>query len=833
MPRKDNASGCGCYSEPDAYSIAANATHVFKARRHRGIKVEQLLPAGESWVRFGFGCDSETGDDEQLSLKVSRLLGPDYTEAWSSVAWTSQETPYAGQTLLQTPRSFRIELELCRGEEVVSTAVVPILVASPRFTKSGFDWDVLCRVYCRLECGEAFVEVHLEPSVPIGFLPQGDFTSKGVRHYFAPVTAGEWGEGSFVQSDKAISGTVYAINTLGQVESGLPQDAGGYCSPTGPAIDTLPFVQMNECEIRSGDRHVPDAVAGSQFTRLELAFFNEAGNYPLTLTNQADGTSLANNTFFYEGQLAAQDAFGNPLDFDVEAAAAFAVFPGRPCGTKYSFGDPFAHGNFSVRLTVAVRFDKSYFFFWTHDLLTLDATDGSSPGVAPSLSITSCFGSGAAGIVTGPQDGDQPSPITGVKLTAGGSGYAVLGRVEPEVTVSGTTGTGSGGTFTVTLAESTDKCGLPTWGVSKVELAGGSGYEVGDGIVFAAGENTVTLTGAVATIVEPRAQPTLEASGSGTGADLEIAYDGPTGSPPVWSVASITVNDGGSGYSYDEAVVFGLGAGDVEQTAASAVIKTITAEPTLTATAAGGSGAELEIQYYSHPGGLAGWYGVESVTVIAGGTGYTNGSLLTFTLGTGDVLDPAYVGAVATIATDANGTITGVTRTNRGVYRKDTGEIATVEMQAGGEYYKATGDNISISEAGSYYEQDETISPHVADVQVSVVQTEAMSGSGAIITAVVDDNVGSDTFGHVVALEIDDGGQGYEVTPPQFASFEFLSGQPVTIPIPGQYGSVGPSGDFPWWRVYGPAGLAGTVYQQTWSTPFANGFTVRLKEEES
>lgn len=125
------------------------------------------------------------------------------------------------------------------------------------------------------------------------------------------------------------------------------------------------------------------------------------------------------------------------------------------------------------------------------------------------LCVKSCFGSGAAvdwdlrtressdaTCQCAIQDGEEyyryydynglPSPLPGAWLipnssvdSTSGSGYAKLGREQPGITVIKVAGSpGSGATFTPTLSQKEDDCGLPYWEIESVTVTGGTCYGV-------------------------------------------------------------------------------------------------------------------------------------------------------------------------------------------------------------------------------------------------------------------------------------------------------------------------------------------------------------------
>lgn len=486
-----------------------------------------------------------------------------------------------------------------------------------------------------------------------------------------------------------------------------------------------------------------------------------------------------------------------------------------------------------------------------------------------SLSFSSCRGSGAAGYATSPvgKAGVDDGPISAISLTSGGSGYAVLGREAPALSVSSVDGEGSGGTFAVTLDES-KVCNAPQWGVGSITITGGSGYAEGDRVYVGAAEGDTVEQEAVCYIRTLRLQPTLTASASsGSGATFSIAYQRSASSPFTWAVQSVAVVNPGSGYADGDSLSFALGVDDVEVAPAVATISTPFSQPTLTASVAGGSGAQFSLAYAPKTSPHEGWYGVSSVAVTNGGTGYSDNASVTFTLGTDDVLRPGYVGAIANVRTvlrapndswtlavfdsgfespspgsglqlsialtqftyagrpawkaasatvtnggsgysvgdfieatanegvshqlalfqvtavsgggavasvspDAGwpgryvvdtGVIESVHVSNTGVYRKGAGTIASVTVANGGEYYKEStaGLAVAVDSPGVYYRVNPSLGPYVADVSVTVTQNAPSDGSGVELSAVIDDDPESETFGQITAVAIDSGGDDY------------------------------------------------------------------------
>ena len=283
------------------------------------------------------------------------------------------------------------------------------------------------------------------------------------------------------------------------------------------------------------------------------------------------------------------------------------------------------------------------------------------------LSFSSNYGSLAEGKVTAP--GGDPAtdkgPISAVSVTGGGSGYAVLGRVAPTLTISGYPyGSGTGATFTPTLANTQDANGYGLWSLASVAVSGGTGYADFEPltITVADGDTQVSLASAI-TFVD-KSPPALTLSGTATativlsGVSIFLDY-------PYYTVGSVAVTNGGSGYTNGQALTFSAGVGDVTLVNATATAVVISGDQlhSVTITNPGN-------YYHADPGGI-------SVVVKDGGSYYREDAsvtpyLATVTVGVAQSAPSTGSGAVlvATIDDDTSsagfGTITGVTITNGG-----------------------------------------------------------------------------------------------------------------------------------------------------------------------
>lgn len=510
---------------------------------------------------------------------------------------------------------------------------------------------------------------------------------------------------------------------------------------------------------------------------------------------------------------------------------------------------------------------------------TVTVTFDGYPDVGPSfdalfVSFESCFGFGATATPT-----TAAGAITGVTVTNGGSGYATLARVEPTITADGPGG--SGADITVTLSEEADFCGLPYWTISGLTVVdGGSGYTDGDAIVFTLGEGETEQTAAFALIQTSRDEPELSIEppeDTGTGATFTVSLTTTGSNPQTWFISGITVEDGGTGYSDGDYATVGLGSGDVEQSQAFLIIRTVRDEPELTLSGP----ADLTVNVVSLGGTPETWT-VDSITVTDGGSGYSDGQFLNVNLGPDDVdlgfgaslqintvrdeptlsaqaqFGSSGAGAVLSVnvsqsgnvwavssvtvtnggtgytdgeqfdilpsagqtvsaasvtANVTGGVITSFTINNAGEYFLDTGVIDTVDVLDGGTffrdtgviesveiswaglYYKALGDieSINLSDGGAYYAEDSEGTPHVAAVTVSLDQIAPSDGDGATFTVNVDDDPDSPTFGEIASVTVDNGGSGYEATGANnsFCMGEYMNGRPIVLARRKFFGDAG------------------------------------------
>lgn len=215
---------------------------------------------------------------------------------------------------------------------------------------------------------------------------------------------------------------------------------------------------------------------------------------------------------------------------------------------------------------------------------------------------------------------------------------------------------------------------------------------------------------------EQRTPPSLSMpSPYGTGATYSISYAANGTSPETWRVSAVNVLSGGTGYRNNTLICGGLGApgcagsgslmlgpGDSGTSEAIVRLKTTVTNPVLSADVESGDGVgavlAVDLAYtplvsqFSEDGDY--WY-VDSVTITNGGSGYVVGDAVVFTIEEGSLAEGADPASDWTVsAVDDNGAITEIATGLPGAYRGvDDGVVQSVEIEQGGAYFHATGEN--------------------------------------------------------------------------------------------------------------------------------------------
>lgn len=382
------------------------------------------------------------------------------------------------------------------------------------------------------------------------------------------------------------------------------------------------------------------------------------------------------------------------------------------------------------------------------------------------LQLSSCFGGGAAGTVEAP--GGLPGsggPISAVTLTSGGSGYAVLGRVEPTgLSISATGGTGA--EFSLSLTASADDCSLPYWSISSVTVTkAGEGYADNQTLSVNLGVDEFEAVQALLTLRTTPSEPTISATvteTAGVGLELSVTQTQVASSPDRWGVSKVSVTAGGSGYLDQEPVAFSVSAGETTESAAAAIVRVARVQPTVVAHYYGaGTGAAFSPTLTKTTVGGNDVWEVTAVTVTSGGSGYADNQNVIFWSDTvGEYND---VDSYWKIVTDGSGVVTSLTKTSGGQFWASSGVVDRVEVSAAGSYYVGSTNaaSVTVNDGGRYYKERADIPAHVASVTASVLQTAPSAGAGAAFSVTVDDNPASATFGQVTAISPTAGGSGY------------------------------------------------------------------------
>jgi hypothetical protein len=383
------------------------------------------------------------------------------------------------------------------------------------------------------------------------------------------------------------------------------------------------------------------------------------------------------------------------------------------------------------------------------------------------LRFSACYGSGASATATAPgrQVGPDGGPISATTITSPGSGYAKLGRVAPTITASISGGTG-GDLGAVTLGQSQDGCGIPHWYIKSVAIdENGYGYEDNAGVTFTTAEGDTVQIGASAAIRTRREQPTITLSGSGSGATFTPTVVSNGTDPVSWGITAVAVSGTSSGYQDEELLdVSGTALGFDSEATLFVVTGRTEPDVSVSVESETGSGASLDatlsVQFdYGDYYGRDSWY-VSDITIASAGSGYQVGDPIYASSG-----DPqSYYGYFyATVASvDEDGAITSVSIDSGGGWYRNSGEVLLVDVISGGAYYKGgIIDAVVVSNGGKYYREDAEEPPYVADVSVELYQGYPSNGSGAAFTVNVNSDTGSEDFGKISSVTVDDGGDNY------------------------------------------------------------------------
>lgn len=330
-------------------------------------------------------------------------------------------------------------------------------------------------------------------------------------------------------------------------------------------------------------------------------------------------------------------------------------------------------------------------------------------------------------------DGLDSWGVSSVSVTAPGSGYtdgesvtfevgendyisygsvaqAVIrtNRSVPTVTVASVEG-GSGADLSVSISPDNG-----SWKVSGITVnSGGTGYQDFAAVTFGVGDRDIVGSEASVYARTGRAAPNIVASASwsgGSGATFSVSSSETTDyqGKPVWSPTSITITNGGSGYSISDYIMI---------------------------YATDGVGGGFEGGGYAYVSGVDENGAITELTISQPGQFYKSNGII-------ESVEISYNGG--------------------GSYWHDEGTIESVEIQQGGSYYRNGGQigRIDLYSGGSYYRINYT---GQVEYDTPSVRFRSPSGTGAVGVATVDSTLGSPTFGQVTGISVSAGGSNYRL----------------------------------------------------------------------
>lgn len=308
-----------------------------------------------------------------------------------------------------------------------------------------------------------------------------------------------------------------------------------------------------------------------------------------------------------------------------------------------------------------------------------------------------------------------------------------------------------------------------------------------------------------------RSAPTLSVQVNSTDGEdaafsITLAETTDDNGDPVWTISGITVTNAGTDYEIGDTAEIVVTDGETDWAAWVSLNLTRT-EPTVSASVntSTGSGADLAVVLSSYTDGNGDevWY-VDSITVVNGGTGYDPADTVTISVSVGTEVSSAS----ATLSVVA-GVVDSVTVDSYGEYAHTDGTVAGITVQDGGQYYK------------------ETVTDNVI-VNTPAVHIISNTGSGGQITAVVDDDPDSPTFGEVVSLTIDNGGIKYAIDGPSwYLTFTVAPAASYTIlPL------AGPTYHFPVFEFAPPGFICAGSDQSSAAEPVSDRVQLRFDEDD-
>lgn len=245
-----------------------------------------------------------------------------------------------------------------------------------------------------------------------------------------------------------------------------------------------------------------------------------------------------------------------------------------------------------------------------------------------------------------------------------------------------------------------------------------------------------------------RIEPSLEITGSGTGATFTPTFVSDQLLPPTWQEQSVSVS-GGEDYTDGEYLSITPNKYTIANGEGVLRLTTSRAEPEVTASLPAGVGAEVGLKFSELSGYSPPRWGITTATVVEGGEDYNDGDSVTISLGPRDVcLEAAslvirttrYEPTLTAAASDVNSGVNG------------TGASLSVTLAVG---YEDPGSNtlpvwrvdeITITNGGSGYEVDDPVT-------ITIVDGELHGLPAFILVSEVDAN------GAITAVQVGYGGE--------------------------------------------------------------------------
>lgn len=378
-----------------------------------------------------------------------------------------------------------------------------------------------------------------------------------------------------------------------------------------------------------------------------------------------------------------------------------------------------------------------------------------------SVAFQSCMGFGATATANAP-GGDQTGPVSSVTVTNGGSGYAVLGRAPPTLSLRNSSNQPIN--ISVSLAQQTGECGVPTWTVQSASVESlTEGYENGTRLYPTKGAEDVQEEAFSGIIYVSRKAPTLDVvpPSSGSGLTFSVTIQQVTTDPDSWGVASISASGTPTGYTPGASLSFTGNFNAAESAAASATINIDHVEPSVQCVPAAVLGAGAALQCALTQLGTSSAFPrptwtVSSIAVTAGGSGYSVGDTFNIVATDGEA-SATQTASVATVS--GSGAITSLSIDGTGRYFKQ--QVSGFTVSDSGRYHANDAVSVFVEAGGKYYKPDASLPAISPPVTATVSQPPGGQGFGATLQATVNTNTQSPNFGKIASVAVTNGGSNY------------------------------------------------------------------------